>query len=292
MLCIAPSVNHLCSEGVQIWLILRNIIANTGCKRLSVREALQFIAIMKRQFFSKRSGLIACAGLALGLLVLSGCGRDDTDEITVYRVTRESDEALRDAKRQDAERARREGEQGEMASATAAPVSPPPSQESLNPSTSMEVLPGMEDASGTIGDPSWEVPAHWTELPPTPIRKGNFVVEDEEGRRAEITVTAFPGDVGGLVANVNRWRQQLGLPPQSPEEIEATVEPLALHGEEATLVGMEADDHGTAPNATLAVFGAIIPVGENTWFVKMTGDRQLVRAERDILRQFVGTFRF
>lgn len=252
---------------------------------------------MNQRLFIVRSAPVACACAALGFLWLSGCGRDASDEITVYRVTRESDEALREAKRQDAERARRESEQPGMQAVTGVPGAPAtaaPPAATADPSVPppMQVLPGMETASAAIEDPTWEAPAHWTELPPTPIRKGNFVVEDAQGRQAEITVTAFPGDLGGLVANVNRWRQQLALPPQSPGEIESSVERLEVRDLEVTLVGMEADGYGSAPNETLAVFGAIIPVGENTWFVRMTGDRELVRGERPSLRQFVGSFRF
>ena len=32
---------------------------------------------------------------------------------------------------------------------------------------------------------------------------------------ADISVTNFSGDGGGLKANVNRWRKQLGMEPQS-----------------------------------------------------------------------------
>ncbi len=246
---------------------------------------------MKQRFFFVHAFSVVWACLVLGLLSLSGCGRDASDEITVYRVTRESDDALRQAKRQDAERAQREGEQPGMQAVTGIPETPAPDAPPTAPPP-MQVLPGMETASAAIEDPSWEVPAHWTELAPTPIRKGNFVAEDEDGRQAEITVTAFPGDVGGLVANVNRWRQQLGLPPQSADEIQSSVERIAVEDLEVTLVGMEANDVGSAPNETLAFFAAIIPKGDNTWFVRMTGDRELVRAERGSLRAFVNSFRF
>ena len=42
-----------------------------------------------------------------------------------------------------------------------------------------------------------------------------------EGAKADVTVSIFPNDTGGVVANVNRWRTQVGL----PETDEAGVQP-------------------------------------------------------------------
>ena len=55
--------------------------------------------------------------------------------------------------------------------------------------------------------PEWTKPPGWAELPPTSMRLGNFTAG---GGQAEITVMTFPGNVGGLLANVNRWRGQAG----------------------------------------------------------------------------------
>ena len=48
--------------------------------------------------------------------------------------------------------------------------------------------------------------------------------------KAEIAVTVFPGNVGGLTANVNRWRGQIGLAPLAPAELEANLDHLDANG--------------------------------------------------------------
>jgi hypothetical protein len=53
--------------------------------------------------------------------------------------------------------------------------------------------------------PEWTVPEGWQETPPTQMLISRFEVNADDGQ-VEITVSAFPGDVGGTVANVNRWR--------------------------------------------------------------------------------------
>jgi hypothetical protein len=73
--------------------------------------------------------------------------------------------------------------------------------------------------------PEWTVPEGWQETPPTQMLLGRFEVKEDDDQ-LEITVSAFPGDVGGTVANVNRWRSQIELPPQSPTEIQEALSPL------------------------------------------------------------------
>ena len=43
------------------------------------------------------------------------------------------------------------------------------------------------------------------------MRKASFVVEEADGAKVDISATSFPGESGGLLANINRWRGQLGL---------------------------------------------------------------------------------
>ena len=44
-------------------------------------------------------------------------------------------------------------------------------------------------------------------------RYATLAITGADGAKGELAVTHFPGDVGGDLANVNRWRQQIGLEP-------------------------------------------------------------------------------
>ncbi len=61
------------------------------------------------------------------------------------------------------------------------------------------------------GQPNWQVPAGWQSLPPAEFLVAKFLIQDG-GAQAEVNVAEFGGEGGGLPANVNRWRGQLGLP--------------------------------------------------------------------------------
>src|SRR5207249_1802842 len=73
------------------------------------------------------------------------------------------------------------------------------------------------DSAIEPGKPSWEVPAGWQEVAASQMLLAKFLVGGNEGR-AEVTVSAFPGDTGSVLGNVNRWRAQVGLAPLSQED--------------------------------------------------------------------------
>lgn len=116
-------------------------------------------------------------------------------------------------------------------------------------------------------NPDWQVPATWQRAGGSAMRRASFQGTGSGGT-VDIAVTSFPGDVGGLTANVNRWRRQIGLAAQSPAEVEAAVQRRKVGPHEATLCEM-----ASAGQATLA---AIFSHEGNSWFFKMTGPRASV----------------
>ena len=109
------------------------------------------------------------------------------------------------------------------------------------------------------------------------MRKGSWKVS-AGGGVAELAVTAFPGDVGGRMANINRWRGQLGLEPANAEMYDAIS--LAKVGDtQGEVIDLRSKD---GARGTIAV---IARKGDTSWFLKLTGDAAAVAAARgDFLR--------
>ena len=95
------------------------------------------------------------------------------------------------------------------------------------------------------------------------------------------------------LANVNRWRGEVGLPQVTADELAKVTEPIEIDGQQATLVDAvpDASKHreSKADRGTLA---AMLNTGDTIWFFKMTGDRDLVAAERDQFKAFLKSVRF
>ena len=136
-------------------------------------------------------------------------------------------------------------------------------------------------------DLQWTAPAHWQPKPASAMRKASYTIEGDGGAAADVSVTAFPGDVGGEFANVNRWRGQLGLPPIAESELDSAV----LRREQAGLRVTIVDLAGAGPAAGHRLLGAIVPFGNATWFFKLTGPDALVARERAAFLEFVNTIK-
>ena len=135
----------------------------------------------------------------------------------------------------------------------------------------------------------WTKPEQWTELAPTAFRKGNYVFEDESGGKVEITVSSFPGDVGGTLANVNRWRGQAGLNPISQGELAASLSDLTIDGHHGQIVDILPEDEDTQAARIVA---AIFMYRGESWFFKMSGPKSIVAGQKPIFDNFIESLKF
>jgi len=141
--------------------------------------------------------------------------------------------------------------------------------------------------TATGEDLVWTAPASWQVGPPAAMRKGTYLIPGEAGASAELAITAFPGDVGGDLANVNRWRGQIQLPPITAAELPAVLDRFQVNGLDVAVVDLLAPS-GNPPQRVL---GAIVPFRGSTWFFKVTGPAPLVAQEKESILAFLRTLR-
>lgn len=127
---------------------------------------------------------------------------------------------------------------------------------------------------------TWTGAAHWTAKPATAMRRGSFAIAGADNTTAELTITAFPGDVGGELANLNRWRGQLQLPPISADELAGSIERFEHNSLSFAVVDLVAPP-GADPKRIL---GASVPFAGSTWFFKLMGPPALVENEKAAFR--------
>jgi hypothetical protein len=134
-------------------------------------------------------------------------------------------------------------------------------------------------------------PEDWEERPPDNrqgiSRPAVFVVRDGE-HLAEVSVVPLVGEGGGAAANVNRWRQQLGLNPLDDAEIQKELRHLDIADGKASYVDLTGRD----PTGPKRILGAWIVHGGRTWFIKMMGSPELVGKQQAAFEAFVQSIRF
>ncbi|WP_221030956.1 hypothetical protein [Actomonas aquatica] len=182
----------------------------------------------------------------LGALLLAGCARE---EIRTYRVPKEDPMAA-----------------------------VPPAMRTASGAT-------VPTDAGAAAQLAWSAPAHWQEQEASGFRRGSFTIPGDGGASADLSIIAFPGDAGGLGANLNRWRGQIGLPELPEADVQATVE----HVDTPTFHVDFIDYLGEADGAPTRIVGAILHFGNESWFFKLMGPAELVAAETPNFRAFVDT---
>ena len=130
----------------------------------------------------------------------------------------------------------------------------------------------------------WTAPAHWAKKPASAMRKGSYTVTSDGGATGDLSITAFPGNVGGELANVNRWRGQIQLPPIGEAELRSSTTALQVGGLGLTVVDLAGT--GASPQGIL---GAMVPFAGATWFFKLQGPLPLVAREKPAFLAFLET---
>jgi hypothetical protein len=197
---------------------------------------------------------LTCLLLALALLA---CKRES--EIKVYRVSKAPLE---------------EAEAGPNA---AMPANAP------SPSMPGGMGAGAAARESTAPQIKWTKPESWNETPPSSMRYASFGAGEGE-QKVDISIVNFPGEGGSDADNVNRWRQQLQLPPMSPASIATQVVPLQTES------GMFASTDIAGPNArTLAAWTRR---DGRVWFFKATGPGAAVEKEKANFVKFIQSIQF
>jgi hypothetical protein len=214
------------------------------------------------------------ATVFIALLALAAC-RDP--KVATYRVPKESPTELPvSAPVHGAATA-------DAAPAPTLPVLPPPP-------AAMGTMPGgatdphaLQTASG--GGLAWTAPASWQSKQASSMRKATYVISGDGGATAELAVTAFPGDVGGDIANVNRWRGQVGLDAVSDAEAAAAIQRIEVNGLKIGVVDIASASAPDAPH----LIGAMVPFEGATWFFKLTGPHGVVAPQKAALLEMLKT---
>ncbi len=172
--------------------------------------------------------------------------------------------------------------------AAAPPTGLPPGHPALDGGGDMNAPMLPAGATGP-GKPAWTVPADWQEVPASQFLLAEYSIAEANGTKADVNVAELSGNGGGVLANVNRWRGQIGLNPVDESDLAKLTASLDVTGGQATWVDLTGTDANGQPMRLVA---AIVPMGDQTWFYKLMGDEKIVAREKDAFTKFVQTARY
>lgn len=161
------------------------------------------------------------------------------------------------------------------------PKSAPTQGLAATPASAVGAPPGMAGDVAPPAEPtgadalSWTLPKGWSESRTPGSMRFATLAPPAPAAGVDVSVVVLPGPAGGELANVNRWRGQIGLPSFDEAELGAARKRVRSRAGDVSLYDFASV--GAKPTRVLAGF---TQSGGNTWFVKMTGDAEAVAAHR------------
>ncbi len=126
---------------------------------------------------------------------------------------------------------------------------------------------------------SWVAPGHWEAGRGSTMRVVTYDVPGKEG--AQCWVTVLGGQAGGVLANVNRWRREVGEAPIAEADLDSLPH-LRVLGRDSVFLDARGRYQGMsgAPIEEARLFGVVCDLGDSLLFVKMVGRAADLEDER------------
>lgn len=152
--------------------------------------------------------------------------------------------------------------------------------------------PSDSSAHGSDGVMVWNIPQGWERKPnPNSMRFATLSAGTGEDQ-IEVSITQLGAAGGGIRANVDRWRNQIGLGPSTDAEFAQQVVPIENPGASGVLVDLvgPVPEGGESPASRM--LAAIFPASGRTWFIKTTAPAPVMAKHLDDFNALCRSVRF
>ncbi len=194
----------------------------------------------------------AVGWVVLSLLILTGCGKKEPEYVEVQEVK----------------------------------------ESPMQSETAMPAMPENHDHSNSAVPFAYEKPASWSDKVPSSMVLMAFQAGNPPEMLADLTISAFPGDVGGKLANINRWRRQVGLGPIAPEAVDGFITELEVSGLPAWQVAFTGPASASKVGEPVTMVVTAVSHEGKMWFFKFMGMETAVKTERANYDSFLSSIKF
>ena len=135
---------------------------------------------------------------------------------------------------------------------------------------------------------TWVGPSGWEEGKTSSMRLASYNVPMAGGETGDFSLVQLGGGAGGTMANINRWRGQVGLEPATPEEL---AEVAHLHNTEQGQQYLHITQINEA-NPSSAIIAGIFEQPGYVLFAKLAASRGGVQEAQDSFEAFCNSIVF
>jgi len=132
----------------------------------------------------------------------------------------------------------------------------------------------------------WTLPKGWSQTLGGGGMRYATITPPVSGR-IDGSVVVLPGPAGGELANVNRWRGQIGLAPLDEGGLASARRVIRTKAGAVNVYDFTSEGQKRS-----RLVAGLASADGNTWFVKLTGDAEAVGTARPAFVQLLETLRF
>ena len=143
-------------------------------------------------------------------------------------------------------------------------------------------VPNQEEHDA--GSVAWQAPDDWKKEAVSQFLTAAYTLPG--GGR--VTVSKLGGDGGGLAANINRWRGQLGFEPLDDKDVSGQPLKVTDSNEEMLLFNLTKLD---SVDDTPGILAGVLPLKLETWYFKFSGPVSVLRKSEGLFMEFLRSVR-
>ncbi|MEM6886191.1 MAG: hypothetical protein AAF571_14275 [Verrucomicrobiota bacterium] len=129
-------------------------------------------------------------------------------------------------------------------------------------------------------DLKWSALEGWELLPARAMVLESYQRKTDSGP-VKMSITVFPGDVGGDLANVNRWLRQSGMDAVTEDTLPTVLKQETIAGREWKKVNLTSKESGMLVAYTMSA--------GKSWFFKITGPSAGIQSIEESFNSFLAT---
>lgn len=137
------------------------------------------------------------------------------------------------------------------------------------------IAPASQSESASVS-----TPPNWEPQPLSQMRQASFLVKNDNGAVADISLVSLGPAAGNVLENVNRWLDQLGQPPITEQKLGEIAQRLTTSQGDVTVVDLAGLPKDADPQKDGRIVAAMLTTGSSTLFFKMRGNADLTEAQK------------
>jgi hypothetical protein len=172
------------------------------------------------------------------------------------------------------------------ASGVTAPSGTGASPMAMTPPAATNPAPASSESSPETALPfEFAPPDQWNPGPTTQFTLRRFMKTSDEGA-VQLAMTRLQMREQSWADNVGVWCGELGIAALTADEVAARTKEIAIDGKSAKSIALESPAAGKA--SRIVTWSD----GDESWFIKMTGDTTLMAASEDDFQRLLDSIRF